>query len=74
MKNPIMSMLMNQLQGRNPQSYNMVSQMMRNGVNPQSMLKQMMGNVNPNQMQQVFTQAKILGVPDNILSQIQNFK
>lgn len=74
MKNPIMSMLMNQLQGRNPQSYNMVSQMMRNGVNPQSMLKQMMGNVNPNQMQQIFTQAKSLGVPDNILSQIQNFK
>lgn len=74
MNNPIMSMLMNQLQGRNPQSYNMVSQMMRNGVNPQSMLKQMMGNVNPNQMQQIFTQAKSLGVPDNILSQIQNFK
>ena len=74
MNNPIMSMLMNQLQGRNPKSYNMVSQMMRNGVNPQSMLKQMMGNVNPNQMQQIFTQAKSLGVPDNILSQIQNFK
>lgn len=74
MNNPIMSMLMNQLQGRNPQSYNMVSQMMKNRVNPQSMLKQMMGNVNPNQMQQIFTQAKSLGVPDNILSQIQNFK
>lgn len=74
MQNPIMSMLMNQLQGRNPQSYNMVSQMMRNGVNPQNMLKQMMGNVNPTQMQQVLTQAKSFGVPDNILSQIQNFK
>ena len=71
MQNPIMSMLMNQLQG---QSYNMVSQMMRNGVNPQNMLKQMMGNINPTQMQQVLSQAKSFGVPDNILSQIQNFK
>jgi hypothetical protein len=52
----------------------MVSQMMRNGVNPQNMLKQMMGNVNPTQMQQVLSQAKSFGVPDNILSQIQNFK
>ncbi len=47
---------------------------MKNGVNPQSMLKQMMGNVNSSQMQQVLTQAKSFGVPDNILSQIQNFK
>lgn len=69
-----MSLLMNQLQGRNPQSYNMVSQMMKNGVNPQNMLKQMMGNVNPTQMQQVLTQAKNIGVPDDVLSQIQNLK
>ena len=40
----------------------------------QDMIKQMMGNVNPQQMQNVIQQAKQMGCPDNILNQIQNFK
>lgn len=38
------------------------------------MLKQVMGNATPQQMQNIMQQAKQMGVPDNILSQMQNLK
>lgn len=38
------------------------------------LMKQMMSNIDKNSMQQVLTQAKQFGVPDNILQQIQNIK
>lgn len=65
---------MNQLQNQSPQMFQMISQARNNGGNPQQILKQMVGRANPTQMQQVLTQARGLGVPDNILSQIQNLK
>lgn len=65
---------MNQLQNQNPQMFQMISQAKNSGGNPQQILKQMIGKSNPAQMQQVLTQAKGLGVPDNVLSQIQNFR
>lgn len=74
MQNPIMSMLMNQLQSKNPQGFNMISQMMNNGGNPQALVRQFMNNATPQQMQGVMQQAKQFGVPDNILSQLQNMK
>lgn len=69
-----MKMLMGQLQTKNPQMASQISQAMNNGVNPQFLMKQMMGNVDNNQMQQIMTQAKQYGVPDNILQQMQNMK
>ena len=51
-----------------------ISQAQSNGVNPQDMIRQMMGNVNSQQMQNIMQQAKSMGCPDNILNQIQNFK
>lgn len=69
-----MKMLMGQLQARNPQMANQISQAMQSGTNPQALIKQMMGNMNNGQIQQVLTQAKNLGVPDNILQQMQNIK
>lgn len=65
---------MNQIQAKNPQGFNLVNQMMNSGSNPQQLLKQMMGNVNPQQLQGIMQQAKQYGVPDNILSQLQNMK
>lgn len=56
--NPMLSMMMNMLQGRNPQAFNMINQAMSNGTNPQEMLKQIMGGKSPEQMQQVLAQAK----------------
>ena len=49
-----------------------ISNAMKNGANPQALMKQMMGNVDNNQMQSVLSQARSLGVPDKILQQIQN--
>lgn len=74
MNNPMLQMLMSQLQSKNPNGYSLLNQMMNNGGNPQAFLKQIIGNVDSNQLQRVLSQAKQFGVPDNILSQIQNMK
>ena len=47
---------------------------MRSNGNPQAMLKQLLGNATPEQKQGLLNQAKSYGVPDNILSQLQNMK
>lgn len=65
---------MGQLQPRNPQMAGQIQQAMNNGANPQALMKQMMGNMDNNQIQQVMTQARQYGVPDNILNQMQNIK
>lgn len=63
---------MTQLQSKNPQMANQIQQAMNNGTNPQMLMKQMMGNVNNQQMQGVLNQARQMGVPDEVLNQIQN--
>jgi len=47
---------------------------MRNNGNPQAMVQQIMTNATPEQKENLLKQAKGYGVPDNILSQIQNMK
>ena len=63
---------MNQLQAKNPQGFQMVNQMMNSGGNPQQLLHQLVGKSSPQQLQGIMQQAKQFGVPDNILSQLQN--
>lgn len=41
-------------------------------MNPRDLIQQMIGQSTPQQIQDVFTRAKQLGVPENILAQIQN--
>lgn len=65
---------MTQLQSKNPQMANQIQQAMNNGTNPQMLMKQMMGNMNNTQMQGVLNQARQMGVPDEVLNQIQNTK
>ena len=65
---------MGQLQARNPQMASQINQAMNSGADPQALMRQMMGNMDNSQMQQVLGQAKNMGVPDNILNQIQNMK
>lgn len=65
---------MGQLQTRNPKMFQMISQAKNSGVNPQDFMKQMMGDVSPEQLQNVFTQAKSMGVPNEVLNQIQNLR
>ena len=65
---------MGMLQSRNPQMYKNVNMAMSSGQNPQNLLKQVMGNMKPEEREGLIKQAKNYGVPDNILSQIQNMK
>ena len=65
---------MGQLQSRNPQMANQISQAMNSGVNPQALMKQMMGNMDNTQIQNALNQAKQFGVPENILNQMQNMR
>lgn len=74
MNNMLMKMLMGQLQSRNPQMASQINQAMQSGVNPKNLMKQMMGNVDNNQMQNVMGQMKQFGCPDNVLKEIQNMK
>ena len=69
-----MKMLMGQLQTRNPQMASQISQAMNNGTNPKSVIKQMMGNMDNSQIQQIMGQARNMGVPNDVLNQIQNIK
>ena len=59
---------------KNPQGFKLINEAMRNNGNPQPMLQQLLGNASPEQRQNLLAQAKQYGVPDNILSQVQNMK
>ena len=72
--NPIIQVLMNQLQNKNPQGFQMINKMMNSGGNPEAMVKQMFGNATPEQRQQILNQAKSYGAPSDILSKLQNMK
>lgn len=72
--NPIISMLMGNLQKKNPQGYQMVNQMMQSGGNPEALLKQVMNGASPEQRQQILNTAKSYGAPNDVLSKIQNMK
>ena len=65
---------MQQVQNQNPQAFQMVNQAINSGANPMQFMKQVMGNVSPQQMQDIMAQAKQFGVPDEVLQQIQNIK
>ena len=71
---PIIAMLMNQLQTRNPKMASEIKQAMESGVNPQDFMKQVMGNVSNSDMQQMLQQASNLGVTNDVLQQFQNMK
>lgn len=63
---------MGQLQARNPKLASQINQAMNSGANPKDFMQQVMGNVAPQQMQNVLTQAKNMGAPNEVLNQIQN--
>ena len=65
---------MSQLQARNPQAFQMINQARNSGTNPQQFLKQLIGNSSTQDIQQVLQMGKQFGVPDDVLSKIQNMK
>lgn len=72
--NPVMQMLIQRLQSKNPQGYQFINNAMQNGGNPNAILNQMMKNATPEQKQTLIQQAKNYGVPEDYLKQIQNMK
>lgn len=72
--NPLVQSLLGQLRGKSTGGFKLVSELMQSGGNPDAILKQMMGNLNPEQKQQILNTAKGYGVPENILAKIQNMK
>ena len=74
MEKMILNMLLKNLQNQNPQMYQQITQIMNNGGNPKSIIRQMLNASTPDNISHLFNQAKMIGVPDNILSQIQNFR
>lgn len=57
-----------------PQNFQTINALMQNNNNPQALVKQIMGNVSPEQKQNLLNQMKQYGCPENILSQLQNMK
>lgn len=57
-----------------PQNFQTINALMQGKNNPQGLVKQIMGNVSPEQKQNLLNQMKQYGCPDNILSQLQNMK
>ena len=74
MQNMLINMLLGKLQAQNPQQANQIRQMMSSNTNPQDILKQMMGSMDTSQMEQVLNVGKQMGVPNDVLSQVQNMK
>lgn len=72
--NQILPRLMGQLKSQNMNGYNFVNNLIKNGGDPNAVVKQMMGKMNPQLKQQVLNQAKNYGCPDKFLSQLQNMK
>lgn len=72
--NPILQNLMRNLMNKNPQGYQLVNQLMNSNGNPEGALKQLFGNATPEQRQQVLNQARGYGVPNEVLSRLQNMK
>ncbi len=72
MKNIQVNNIMNQLRQRQPQQYQMIQQMIQNNGNPIDLLKQVIGNYSPEQLENFYTTAQKMGFPNDVLSQIQN--
>ena len=71
-QNPIVTMLTNQLQAKNPQAFQILNQAMKNQNNPMELFKQVTGGFNTEQMNNLMTQAKNMGFPPEVLEQVQN--
>ena len=65
---------MSQLQQKNPQGHQIIQNLINNNGNPQQLLQQIMSNVTPEQRTNLLNQAKTYGVPNNVLSMVQNMK
>lgn len=62
------------MRAKNPQGYQFVSNLMQSNGNPSAIINQVFGQMKPEARQNILNQAKGYGVPDKLLSQLQNLK
>ena len=57
-----------------PQNFQVAQNLMQNKNNPQDLVNQIMGNITPEQKQNLLNQCKAYGMPEQLLSKLQNMK
>ena len=71
MQGQMMSMLMNQLKMRNPQMFKMLEQAQKNQNNPQELFKEVTKNYKPEQIENIFNQARKFGIGDDVINKLK---
>ena len=72
MQNQLLTMMMTQLQQRNPQMFQMINQLRQNNGNPMELLKQVTNKYTPEQMNNLFNKAQQFGIPADIINNLKN--
>lgn len=57
-----------------PQNFQTINALMQGKNNPQDLVNQIMGNITPEQKQNLLNQCKSYGMPEELLSKLQNMK
>ena len=70
----LMKSLMTQLQNNNPQMAGEIKGLLDGTKNPQDIVKQVISGFSPYQKQNVLNQARSMGIPAEIIEQVQNMK
>ena len=70
----IIQTMMNQMKVKMPKNFQLAQNLMQSKNNPQDLVRQIMGNISPEQKQNLLNQAKNYGCPNELLSKLQNMK
>lgn len=66
--------MMNQMKVKSPQGFQKVNEWMQSNQNPKDIIIQQIKKMTPEQKQAFLNGANNMGVPQNILSELQNLK
>lgn len=70
----LMMSLITQLQNSNPQMASEIKGLLDGTKNPQDIVRQVISGFSPYQKQNVLNQARSMGIPAEIIEQVQNMK
>lgn len=57
-----------------PKNFQTINALIQNKNNPQDLVNQIFGSINPEQKQNLLNQCKAYGMPEELLSKLQNMK
>ena len=57
-----------------PQNFQTINALMQKKNNPQDLVNQIFGSISPEQKQNLLSQCKQYGMPEHLLSKLQNMK